>query len=73
MGRIPRALSFFDIYFFLRPFFFLYNLLFNVNPLPCSATFSPFLVYPIPIFFSFFHSLIFEPRLPLWLASHLGQ
>lgn len=73
MGRIPRALSFSDIDISLRPLFPFHDLLSNVNPLPCSATFPSLLVYPIPILFPFFHSFIFEPRLLPWLASHPVQ
>lgn len=73
MSRIPRALSFSDMYISLRPLSSLHGLLFNINPLPCSATFPSLLVYPIPILFLSFRSSIFEPRLPPWLASHPGQ
>jgi len=73
MGRIPRALSFSNIYISLRPLSPLYSLLSNVNPLPCSVTFPSLLVYPDPIFFPSFRSFIFEPRLLPWLASHPGQ
>jgi len=73
MGRIPRALSFSDMYISLRPLSPPHGLLSNINPLRCSATFPSLLVYPIPILFLSFRSLIFELHLLPWLASHPVQ